>query len=42
MKFQLYMSGWDRWGKSQRHVSPMNNTLYVHNVVTHRSMQGKK
>lgn len=28
MKFQLYMSGWDRWGKSLRHM-PMNNTLYV-------------
>ena len=42
MKFQLYMRGWDRWGTSQRHASLMNNTLYVHNVVMHPSMQEKK
>lgn len=42
MKFQLYMSGWDRWGKSLRHTSPMNNTLYVQNEVMHPSMQEKK
>lgn len=35
------MSGWDRWGKSQRHTSPMNNTLYVQNEVMTRACRKK-